>query len=499
MRSWWSKNTADAIIWFVKKSFAVLALLTAYCLLLTAYSHAEQAYPQIEISGFKKWEHKEVDVDPKRNYFAGLSNLGGFYPTFTGGPWQERLQLSILGQLSENLAVTYDLEQQPETPEKFDVKVRYTPGGGGGTPGGAAAGGLGFTELTFGDFTANFSGNEFVSGSKYLNGVMLAAKDSWYDVVTVPSAKLKSQTQSLTSQKGNNTRGPYNLGHGSIVEGSEQIQLNGIYLTRNSDYAIDYFEGKITFNRILNQTDEFKYTYEYTNILDLFFPTLSKRDFFGFQSRFTIDPEKFGRPAPKEEPVINSDRAVFPSSGTLEPEVQEEESSGRYRIKNAPLVNFSEVLTFMGTNLKRNEDYLIRYDTGEIKLLTRFMPTSLESLAVEYKYFETSSEVEVIPGIGSHGPYRTKTGKLVSESERVEVNGKLFVRDLDYTINYDRGELMFGVVVGPTSQIKIQLSQYRNGFSAGDALKISKRAKTWRHLPQRIRQEKRGGTDGHDH
>jgi len=418
----------------VKKfSFAVAILL-----LVAVAAAAEQTYPQLDISGFKKWEHKKVEVDPNQNYFTGLTQLGGFYPTFTGGPWQERLQLRILGQLSENLSVTYDLEQQPETPDKFDVKVKYYN-----------------NELTFGDFNANFSGNEFVSASKFLNGVMLTAKDNWYDIVTVPSAKLKSQTQSLTSQKGNNTRGPYNLGHGGMVEGSEQVQLNGNYLSRNLDYTIDYFEGKITFNRILSQTDEFKYSYEYTNLLDLFFPTLSKRDFFGFQSRFIIDPDKFGKPAPKEEPVINSARELFPSTGTIEPDVQEAEASGSYQLSCYPLVKFSELLTFMGTPLKKNEDYLIRYDTGEIKLLTRFLPSSEEALAVEYKYYQTSTEAEAIAGIGSRGPYRTRHSGLVAESERVEVDGKPFVRNLDYTINYDTGEILFGVVIGPTSQIKI--------------------------------------------
>ncbi|MBI5078534.1 hypothetical protein HZB08_00740 [Candidatus Saganbacteria bacterium] len=399
---------------------------------------AETTYPQLDISGFKKWEYKRAAVDPSQNYFAGLSRLGGFYPTFTGGPWQERLQLRILGKLSQDLSVSYDLEQQPETPERYDVKVKYYD-----------------DELTFGDFTANFSGNEFVSASKNLNGVMLTAKGNWYDVATVPSAKLKSQTQGITSQMGNNTRGPYNLGHGSIVEGSEQIQLNGIPLRRNADYTIDYFEGKITFNRLLSQTDQFKYSYEYTNILDIFFPALSARDFFGFSSRFTIDPEKFGRPAPKKEPVIDSFRDIFPSAGTVEPEIQEEESTGRYRMRNVPAVNFSEVLTFMGVQLKKQEDYLIRYDTGEIKLLTRFLPSSGEVLTVEYKCNQTSLEVETIPGIGSRGPYRVKNLNFVPESEKVELDGKLMVRDLDYKINYNSGEIVFGVMVGPTSQIKV--------------------------------------------
>jgi hypothetical protein len=421
--------------------------LAAFILAIFAFAvWAEQPvytspYPQIDISGFKKWERKEVGVEPSRNYFTGKTQLGGFYPTFSGGPWQERLQLKIFGQLSEDLSVTYDLDQQPETPERFDVKVKYYN-----------------NELTFGDINANFTGNEFVSANKFLNGVMLTAKDSWYDILTVPSAKLKSQSQPLTSQKGNNTRGPYNLGHGSIVEGSEQVQLNGVYLRRNTDYTIDYFEGKLTFNRILNTTDEFKYSYEFTNVLDLFFPALSKRDFLGFQSRFTIDPDQFGKPAPKAEPVVIGARDIFPSGGSVEPEALEGESSGQYQLRRAPVINFSETLTFMGTRLKKNDDYIIRYDSGEIKLLTRFLPSSEEALVVEYNYFETSKESEALAGIGSRGPYHVSHGNLVPGSERIEVDGRLFVRDLDYKIAYHNGEVMFGLVIGPTSQIKASYS-----------------------------------------
>ncbi|KPJ68219.1 hypothetical protein AMJ44_06875, partial [candidate division WOR-1 bacterium DG_54_3] len=438
----------------MKNFLKFLLCFSVFCFLFPNYVFAQQTYPQIDISGFKKWEYKKVEVDPTRNYFAGLTQLGGFYPTFTGGPWQERLQLRIAGQLSENLSVSYDLEQQPETPDRFDVKVKYYN-----------------NELTFGDFTANFSGNEFASTSKFLNGVMLTAKDSWYDVVTVPSAKLKSQTQKLTAQKGNNTKGPYNLGHGSIVEGSERIELNGNPLTRNIDYTIDYFEGKIIFNRILTQADEFKYSYEYTNILDLFFPALSKRDFFGFQSRFTIDPEEFGKPAPKEEPVIDSARELFPSTATLEPEIVEEEASGRYRLKNIPIIKFSEKLTFMGIELKKDQDYFIRYDQGLIKLLTRFLPTAEDPLVVEYNYYQTSSESEALLGIGSRGPYLLAHPHLVPESERIEVDGKLFVRDLDYQINYQTGEIVFGIIIGPTSQIN---AKYRYNVMSLPTLPPSK-------------------------
>ncbi|NQT29123.1 MAG: hypothetical protein HQ596_00985 [Candidatus Saganbacteria bacterium] len=416
---------------FSKLAIGILVVLSS------AAAFAQQSnYPHLDISGYKKWEYKRVNVAPSRNYFSGLTQLGGYYPSYSGGPWQERLQLRILGQLSENLAVSYDLEQQPETPEKYNVKVAYFN-----------------NELTFGDFTANFSGNEFASASKYLNGVMITAKDSWYDIIAVPSAKLKSQTQSLTTQYGNNSMGPYNLGNGSIIEGSEKIELNEQRLIRNLDYTIDYFEGNVTFNRILTSLDEFKYTYEYTNILDLFFPSLSKRDFLGFQSRFTINPEEFGKPTPKREAVKAFARESFPISAS-ESEQSEEEASGQYRLEHVPVVKFSEKITFRGRRLKSNEDYLIRYDSGRIKLSTKFLPSQQEPLIVEYNYYQTTRETDVIRGIGSRGPYVLSFDGIVYESERIEVDGKLVVRDLDYTINYKTGQVVFGLIIGPTSQIK---------------------------------------------
>jgi len=439
----------------MKKVIRAIILFSSVCFLLAGSSFAEQGnYPQLDISGFKKWEYKKAEVSPSSKYFSGLSQLGGFYPTFTGGPWQERLRLQIFGKLSENLSATYDLEQQPETPERYNVKVKYYE-----------------TELSFGDISANFSGNEFAATSKSLNGVMLTSKDSWYDLALVPSSKVKSYTQKLTAQKGNNTKGPYNLGHSSIIEGTERIELNGVVLTRNINYTIDYFGGKITFNSILTTLDEFKYSYEYTNIIDLFFPSLSKRDFFGFQSRFTIDPEQFGKPAPLPEPVTSLGRNTFPTTGELEPEISEEEDSGQYRVKNTPLVKFSERLTFMGSHLKKDEDYIIRYNQGEIKLLTRFLPTEEDPLIVEYKYYQTSKESEVISGIDSRGPYNLSYSNVVPESEKIQVDEKFYVRNLDYSINYDTGEMIFGIIISSTSQIK---AQYQYNIMELPAASVSK-------------------------
>jgi len=508
-----------------------------------------------------------LNVEPQYT-FQAQSLLGGYY---TGNPLQEKLKLRILGKLNERLSISYDIEQQPDMPDKSDVKVTYDR-----------------TELTFGNMQATFGGNEFVSTSKYLNGVMITSKDNWYDLTFVPSAKLKSETQQLVTQYGNNTKGPYNLGHGSIIEGSERIELNNVPLTKGTDYTIDYFSGKITFSRLLSTADEFKYSYEFTNILDMFFPTVSKRDFIGLRTSITVDPTLLGMPAKKIEKAVRSTTEYFPtvlqipeekitkevvtlppnvtmesgpgtysvtikgipvitlhdivgetpaelrcqlvgkrlkaiveaglstseisvsningeyvvlarersiatatkgeadannitnlalaikwrdgiiaglmSSGETEtrlitPEIvvkeYEWESTGTYKLKNIPAIPYSEKIIFQGTQLKKFEDYLINYQDGTITLLNPNLPTALEPMSIEYQYIEVAPESETLPGAGK-GPYILAHENIIEASESVYVSNIPYIRELDYSIDYEQGKITFYTLIPQTANIVIK-------------------------------------------
>jgi len=547
----------------LRTSFLVIASFLCFFCFRPADS-AATTYPQIDINGYKKYQSTTLNVEP-RFLFQAQSILGGYYG---GGPWQESLKLNIIGKLNERLSVSYDLEQLPDTPERFDVKVTYDK-----------------TELTFGDFQANFTKNEFASTSKSLNGVMLTSRDTWYDLLFVPSAKLKSQTQGLVTQRGNNSKGPYNLGHGSIIEDSERVELNNVLLNRGTDYTIDYFSGKIIFSRILSPDDEFKYSYEFTNLMDLFFPTVSKRDFVGIESSFIVDPTLLGEPVKKRERAIKSGSETFPtlmevlkkettkevitlpphvsvetgiesfiirlnglpvitvhnisgevpastkadtiknrleaaleygittseiSTSTLngeeivmagsrsiataswkeaqfynisnrdlankwkndvitalssreiieriispEAEEYEWESTGSYKLKNAPIIPYSEKLTFMGTQLKKFEDYLINYLEGTITLLRPNLPTAMEPLSVEYQYVDVAGESETLPGAGK-GPYDLAHEDIIEGSENVYINNIPYVRELDYKIDYKLGKMMFFSNIPRTANIIIR-------------------------------------------
>lgn len=402
-------------------------------------------YPQFDISGFKKWQYYKIQVSPQSNYYLAQTQLGGLSSTLgLSGPLQERLLLKIDSKLSEHLKVSYDILQEPESPQKSDVKVTYDG-----------------TELTFGDFTAAFAGNEFVSATKYLNGVMLTSHDPTYNFTFVPATKSKSFNQQFSSGLGNNTRGPYSLGHGSIVEGSEKIILNNIAQVRGVDYTIDYFEGKITFTKILSPADNFTYTYEFTNFLDLFFPTVSNRDFFGIEARKTLN--KMFYENDLAAPTIYSTgeaKETFPGtaarSDLSKEAVIKEESKGIYRLKYKPVVEFSENIIFDGNKLKKFEEYYIDYDQGTLFLSTDSMPTSNETISVSYTYYNSTSESENIPGIDSKGSYKLLHSKIVSKSEIVMVDKTPNFKDLDYLIDYDSGKITFSNKIPSVSIISIK-------------------------------------------
>lgn len=418
-------------------------------------------FPKIDINGYKRWTYKNLKVDPQVNYFSGITQLGGYAPNLSGTPLQEELQLGIIGELSDKLSVSYDISQQPETPDKYDVKVSYDKK----------------HELTFGDLYASFSGNEFATVNKYMNGVLLHSKDDGYEFTFVPSTKVKSQVQQLTTQKGNNTKGPFSLGHGSIMENTERIEINSVTVVRGRDYIIDYFEGKVTFNRILTENDEIKYSYEYTTLMDIFFPSLANKDFMGVQGRVTFDPSNIGFSSPKLQPIIKDDNVVFPALpqttlATLEMQGSQEvkitlptaessladikmfeDSPGKYSLKKFPVVPFSEILTYKGVKLVKAEDYTIKYDTGKIILLTADFPDSGDPLTINYKYYVTATSEDNVTGKGGAGPYNLVNTNIVPESETILLNGILLLPNVDYTLDYVKGKILFNRPVSNTSTI----------------------------------------------
>ncbi len=422
--------------------FASLLLL-----LVISFSSAifADSYPKFDISGYKKWRLYKTQVDPPSNFFLAQSQLGGLSYSLSSGPWQERLSLRINSEITKGLIVNYDIEQEPDTPQKTNVDVQFTKDN---------------FKIFFGEFTATFNENEFANTTKSLNGAMVSYDDKTTKVQLVPSVKLKSETQGITTAFGNNTRGPYSIGRGSIMEGSEQVFLNDKLMTRGKDYTIDYFEGKITFTAILSSLDKFSYSYEYTNLIDLFFPTVSKREFFGISGSTKMNKLFF-----EEEKAINvqtystSETEIFNAPGinqTLSSEgntTNESTSFFVYYLKNKPIVKFSESLTLKNQPLKLNEDYSIDYTKGTVKIVSEIIPDPEKTLKINYSYYLTSLKTESIIGNDSRGPYQLNNKFVVNDSESIFVNGKQNYKGLDYSIDYTEGKITFNEGISQASSI----------------------------------------------
>lgn len=419
------------------------AVLTAILLVSCAFA---STYPQFSVSGYKKWSFYGTTVSPESNTLLAQTQLGGFTTSLTSGPWQERLLLKINSKLSEHLSVAYDIEQDPDTPQTANVDVKYDN-----------------TELTFGDFTSTFNINQFATTTKSLNGVMLTSTGSNYNFIFVPSTTEKSNNQALTSASGNNTSGPYSLGHGAIVEGSEQIIMTNdttgkktnAVLKRGVDYTMDYFDGTITFTRILNPSDTFTYTYAYTNMASLFFPTVSTMNFFGIGGSFTADRLLSEQPKPFKADAITQEASdKFPSSESTS--LSSDESRGFFTLSHKGLVEFSEKVYLGGRLLKNLDDYTINYTDGTLILLAENIPSSDVPLSVEYDYYITSPGNDNISGTDSKGPYLLQNKRVIKNSEAVLVDGKKNFPDLDYTMDYEQGKITFNTKISATSLISVK-------------------------------------------
>lgn len=449
-------------------------------------------YPNLQIDGYKTWEFSKVTVTPETNTLLAQSYLGGITPTAKGKAfdWKEKMQLGIVGNLSEKLSVSYDLEQQPDMPDRYDITVTYDQ-----------------TQLTFGDFNATIDGNEFATINKMMNGAMLKSKGDFYEAALI-SARDRSNSQ-RDSFTGNRGKGPYQLSHTFIVERSETVLINNELHKRDVDYTINYFDGKITFTEILKETDVIEVKYEYTSQLDLFFPVMGQKDFLGARGKLVFTNLLFGTPAslPPSPEIVNEKETLFGTavpktieiislpvmdnkidhfpladSSALSPavsavgampaedteDIQAEEiltsaekleTSGKYALAYKPVVAGSEKVYFNDRLLKPIDDYRLDQARGLVTLnesLTAQLKSPVRpSVRIEYDYYQTAEEQEKFTGQDSRGPYNLKHKRLAPNSEIVWLNNTKLQPNLDYVMDNEKGQIIFTVAASVTSNIQV--------------------------------------------
>ena len=178
---------------------------------------------------------------------------GQLYDTRRIGPFSQSMDLTIQGKVFNVFSVNARLTNSRYgnyANQRFGFN--YKSGG---------------TAINLGDVNATLGGNELVTFSRSLQGLMFSRD---FGAGRVKMTGIASLTRALTRRgtfQGNGTTGPYYLNGSNILEGTEKLRLNGTDLAAGTDYRIDYMVGQVTFSagRIINASDTVEFTYESQN------------------------------------------------------------------------------------------------------------------------------------------------------------------------------------------------------------------------------------------
>lgn len=195
-------------------------------------------------------QNNAVDGSTQARELFNFQNNNAFLNRGSVGPFRQNLNLSLNGKLFNAFDIDANLTNNRVNASLAQLmRIHYDNKKG--------------TVVDLGDVAAQLSGNDLVPFSRNVQGVRFERDlGSGRKVATIASI-----TRALTRRNtllGQGTSGPYYLGGGQIVPGTERIYLNGQEMAPGKDYRLDYPLGTLYFleGRIVNRSDTIEYTYE---------------------------------------------------------------------------------------------------------------------------------------------------------------------------------------------------------------------------------------------
>ncbi|NBV42233.1 hypothetical protein EBR96_05635, partial [bacterium] len=214
------------------------------------------------------------------------------------------------------------------------------------------------------------------------------------------------------------------------------------------DYVVNYFEGDVTFTDVKGLGDYIEIVYEFTNPIEDFIPVLSKKNFFGAQFLW------------KATPVADTVPRIAKGTETYELTPSSNQGlvgSMNIELKNSPIVLGSEILLLNGQTLRRNIDYVLRNRKGRISFLKRPLASG-DSISVNYDYYVTQDYSDDLIANDKPGPYTLTNSNVLDGSVKIWIDQKPAKEIVDYTIDYDNGQIQFSY---PVSYPSIITARYR--------------------------------------
>ena len=343
---------------------------------------------------------------------------------------ETRVSIQIDGKLNKDLTVHFDIEQEPDFPNKYDVRVNHKN-----------------KELQFFHFDTQLKDGEFTDIKKSLDGVRYTQKESQWET-TLALGKERSEPKKFESYGNGSTT--YALGSQYILYGSVAVYVNNSQQSEGGDYTINYFEGKITFKRPIQKFEYIKVVYEYTNPIQDFIPSLTRKNFIGAQVKYrSKDIIEINSQTAKNREILWPKRnAITPSENSVTLNNQE------FQLEKTPIVMGSVTLKMNQIELVNQKDFFIDYSKGKIMLEK---PLSKEDgLVIDYEYYLTELKEQEILGQNTTGPYKLEKNNIIKNSELIFIDGKKVIPNIDYILDNAQGRLYFNYPVNFPHVISIQ-------------------------------------------
>ncbi len=315
----------------------------------------------IKLSGYRKVKWRDYSSSGD---FEMFRSANGF--SYRDARFEQTSFIMLKGDLPRNLKIDGTFSEMPYQDRTLLLNVTGNNG-----------------RARLGDFSTSFPGGSLVSFHKNIRGV-----DYVYDTgslrVSAIMSKEKSKTETITF-KGQNKRGPYTLNAFQIVEGTEQVKIDGAPVSAGQ-YYIDYFRGDITFGFVVNAAQTVEITYESTLLLSMKTGNMNAFgvEFTPLNKKFTVGGSFMSEGANAVSQSVLIYNSVDFEVGPFNIDETRSLFTGSMKSPYAFIEKDTELVLRNGTPLSRNTDYLIDYVSGELDFIA---PMASSTVSVRYHYF----------------------------------------------------------------------------------------------------------------
>ncbi|EKD84274.1 MAG: hypothetical protein ACD_39C00137G0001, partial [uncultured bacterium] len=178
----------------------------------------------INISGTKTFEMKKADVSGDIGHFSSEN-----YDSIPGFKLDQSLHLEVSGNITDSATVHAVLDDKDDEDRRFTVNIDGP-----------------VWKFVMGDFPLALDDTEFALFRKEVRGIMAAGAfhDRFKSIFLFSQSKGQARREQF---RGAGQQQEFRMAASPIVQNSEKVTIDGVAISRGTDYFIDYEDGIVKF------------------------------------------------------------------------------------------------------------------------------------------------------------------------------------------------------------------------------------------------------------